>query len=126
MNKPFGLWKRRGIYYWHTPQQPDWRTTGKKSKKEAMEFVLIRLEEMKAKKAEEGLISLHDYIEPFFTWDRCPHIRRLLDENKSITKRYAITRRYLVEKHILKDSLANKPLSKIKRTEILDFRSCLL
>ncbi len=79
MKNPFGLWKRNGIYYRRTPEEPSWRSTGKTSKKDALEFVLEKLEEQKAKRAEEKLIALREYIDPFFIWNRCPHVQRLLD-----------------------------------------------
>lgn len=36
---------------------------------------------------------------PFFIWERCPHVRRLREEGKSITRRHAKIQRQRLKKH---------------------------
>jgi hypothetical protein len=59
-------------------------------------------------------------------WDRCPHIRRLQEEGKGITRRHARIQRKRLENHILSDPFAAKRLSEITRADVLDLRSWLL
>jgi integrase len=66
------------------------------------------------------------YVEPFFVWDRCPHIRRLREEGKSITRRHAKIQRIRLEKHVLPDLFSSKQLAKITRADMLELRSRLL
>ncbi|HDY88613.1 MAG TPA: hypothetical protein ENH82_10965 [bacterium] len=92
MVQPYGLWKREKIYYYRLTNGT-WRSTGCTSKGKAIEFVLERMEEVKQEAARaaiaEAAISLRDYIKPFYQWDKCPHIARLLAEKKQISKRHA-------------------------------------
>ena len=55
-------------------------------------------------------ITFSEYAAPFFLWDSCPHIRRLLDERKSITHRHAKNQRYWIERYILPDKLSENKL----------------
>jgi len=71
-------------------------------------------------------ITFGEYAQPFFLWDSCPHIRRLLEERKSITRRYTRNQRIWLEKYILSDEIAVKPLSEITRADLIDFRARIL
>ena len=71
-------------------------------------------------------LSFRRYAEPFFDWDRCPHIRRLREEGKSITRRHARIQRQRLKRHILSDPFAGKQMSEITRADVLDLRSRLL
>jgi len=92
--------------------------------------VLERIEEVKkeAGRAAEAakLISLRDYLEPFYRWERCPHIGRLLTEKKQISEQHAKHQRALIDKHIFKDRIANQYVQELSRGDILDFRQRLL
>ena len=100
------------------------------TKGKAMEDAHERIEEEKKEAARTAIaaaaISLRDYIEPFYLWDRCPHIARLIAEKKQISKRHAINQRILIDKFILKDSIADKNLHELRRGDVLDFRQRLL
>ncbi len=129
MAKPYGLWKREKIYYYRLGSGT-WRSTGCTSKGKAMEFALERIEEAKKEATRAAVaaaaISLRDYIEPFYHWDKCPHIARLLAEKKQISKRHTINQRILIDKFILKDPIADKNLHELRRGDVLDFRQRLL
>ena len=66
------------------------------------------------------------YAEPFFLGDRCPHLRRVLEETGRFTQRHARIQRRRLENHVFHDSFAAKRLSEITRTDIFDLRSRLL
>ena len=75
-----------------------------------------------------------DYAAPFFIWDRCPHVRRLVDEGKEITRRWCEHQRGWLEKYVIgdpeakiePDPFALKPIGEITRADLVDFRSRLL
>jgi len=69
------------------------------------------------------LDTLAAYAEPFYNWEECPHIRRLLDEGKSIGKDHAAHRRATLKKYVLTDKLAAKRLADITRGDVLDYRT---
>jgi len=70
--------------------------------------------------------SFLQYAAPFFVWDRCPHIRRVLEETGRFTQRHARIQRGRLENHVFGDSFAAKRLSEITRADIFDLRSRLL
>ena len=121
----FSLRKRpeSGYWYYKLAGWKNYKSTGQTSKARAMEYVQSILSQQKH---SNPTMTLGEYIEPFFDWDRCPHIRRLLDERKNITKRHAYNQRRWLEKYILTDQLAQKSITEIRRADIIDFRSRLL
>ena len=69
--------------------------------------------------------TLGDCADPFYIWERCPHIERLVSEGKSITHNTAKINRGLLEKYILPSTIAGENISDIRRADVLDFRSGL-
>ena len=69
--------------------------------------------------------SFRQYAAPFFIWERCPHIRRLREEGKSITPRHAKIQRQRLKKHSFKNPFARNRLSGITLANRLDLRSKL-
>ena len=70
--------------------------------------------------------SLKSYAAPFFLRERCPRTQHLAGEGKSIGDRHLREQRALLDRHILKDALAGKPLAEITHGDILEFRGRLL
>ncbi len=129
MVQPYGLWKRGKIYYYRLTSGP-WRSTGCTSKGKAIEFVLKRMEEVKKEAAraarEAKATGLRKYLEPYYCWDRCPHIARLRAEKKQISEQHARHQRSLIEKYILQDPIADLSVQELRRGDILDFRLRML
>ena len=50
---------------------------------------------------------------------------KLREEGRQITRRYAHGQRLLLDKYLLTDRIADKPLSSITRADVLEFRSRL-
>jgi hypothetical protein len=71
-------------------------------------------------------MTLKEYANLYYIWETCPHVRRLLDEKKSIGKRHVRIQRGVMEKQIFPDEIVNMKISDIKRADIIDFRSRLL
>jgi len=111
------------VYYYDKNGKRVSKSTGQTVKYKAEEYAQELVGLLKNPRKD---VTFREYAQPFFLWDSCPHIRRLLDERKSITRRHARNQRIWLEKYILPDEIANKPLSKITRADIIDFRSRLL
>ena len=100
------------------------KSTGCSTKAAAERFVLARIEELKAgsPKVEQ---TLCEYLDPFFVWDRCPHVRRLVDEGKSITPAYTRATRSLIGRRIIPHRVSSLRLQDVTRADVLDFRASL-
>jgi len=72
-----------------------------------------------------GNITFGAYARRFFLWETCPHVARLQDEGKSITKRYVREQRFNLVNHMLTSELHDIPMMHIRRAHIIDFRSRL-
>lgn len=105
--------------YWEGDKRI-YKSTGETLKYKAVEFIEDFLG---SKDAKLKNLTLREYIEPFYDWDRCPHIRRLREENKSITEYHAKNERARIKNHILPDPIADKIFTEIRRSDILDLRS---
>ena len=70
--------------------------------------------------------TLREYAEPYFVWETCPHVRRLLGEGKSIGEYHVKNVRLMIENHLFNDAIADIRLPDLKRAYILDYRDRLL
>ena len=70
--------------------------------------------------------TLRNYAEPYFVWERCPHVQRLLAEGKSITRNHVKNNRSLLIHHIFPDPISQIRLTELKRADVLDFRTRLV
>jgi integrase len=123
--KPYQLWKRKikkgQVYYYRLPGQK-WKTTGRTSRAKAENFIL---EELKKDTPESSELTLKEYAEPFFVWDKCPRCTRLYGEGKQIGKDHAKHQRSLLKRFILQDPISEKQIGEIRRADVLDFRKRL-
>ena len=112
------------IWYYRLADDPGrvHRSTGKTVKYEAKLYVE---EEILGKRRRGGGQTLAEYLDPFFVWDRCPHLRRILPE-RGATQRYARGQRQSIEKHILPDMIAGIPVNDVTRGDVVSFRSRLI
>jgi integrase len=100
---------------------PGWKTyksCGTKSKAAALDVVQAELSKQKRKK--EGFVTLGEYIEPFYDYDRCPHIQRI---GGGITKKSAKTNRAYIKNHIIPDPVADIPILELRPRDIAAFRA---
>lgn len=121
MESPFILKKRGKFWHFRLANEKTFHSTGQTIKALAIDFVQQRL-----RRPSTTRLTLRQYIEPYFVWDKCPYVRRLLNEGKSITQRYMENRRMLITKHILPDSIADIIIADFRRADLLDFRDRLL
>ncbi len=127
MKRPYLLKKRGKYWYYRLCDEITFHSTGETAKARAEEYVLNTAipkgSELDKKRNEP---TFKEYSSPFYIWDSCPHIRRLLDERKSITHQHARNQRYLLDKYFFIDKISQIKLSEIKRADLIDFRSHLL
>jgi len=127
------LWAN-GYWYHRIPGVPGYHSTGTRDRAEAGEILKERLKSAADLTAPAARRTLGSYAAGFFIWDSCPHVRRLLDEGKEITRRWAGQQRRWLERYLLgipdqnvpADPLAGKRLGEITRADLIAFRSRLL
>ena len=95
--------KKKGyVWYYRLPGDKTGHSTGKTLKREAIEFVEREIERRK-----ENRVNLGQYLQPYFVWGKCPHIRRLRIEGKSISPQYANAQRRRIEMYLLDDPICD-------------------
>ena len=126
--KPYRLYFRKETgYFFYMVPGGKWKTTGQTKEPDAHRFVIEQVLPALKQPPESDKPShtFKQYADPFFGYERCPHIRRLLDEGKSYTRRTAKQNRGWLKKYVLEDELATMPLAEISRADLIDFRSRL-
>jgi integrase len=134
MRRPYYLIKRGEFWYYRLNRESGliesdectWHTTGCQNRKDAGHFLEDLLVDGRYTDTPAKYQTFRQYAGSYFDWDSCPHIRRLREEGKSITRRHAKIQRQRLQKHILPDTFSNKRLSEITRADVLDLRSKLL
>jgi len=101
-----------------------YKSTGTRDHHEAVLFTQGKMKSAELLGSRRAPL-LKEYSADFFVWDRCPHCRKLREEGRQITRRYAHGQRLLLDKYLLTDRIADKPLLAITRADILDYRSRL-
>ena len=124
MRRPYLLWKRGRVWYYKLPDEKHYLSTGQTTRSAAENYVVEIINYKRA--SVSCYYTFRQYAEPFFDWECCPHIRRLREEGKSITRRHAKIQHQRLRKHILPDPFSNKRLSEITRADVLDLRPRLL
>jgi len=120
--------KQKQIWYYRLSDDPkrQMRSTGvigKRNRWQADAWVRKLIEE---KNRRPDSPTLREYAEPFFIEGTCPHVARLQQENKSIGASHIKKSRKMLENHIFKDPIADKPIAEIKRGDLFDFRTRLI
>lgn len=134
MKRPFYLTERGGYWYYRLNKEsrvidkddPQWRTTGCTDRDAAERFVVNLIDSTPQIDPPTRSQTFRQYAEPFFVWEECPHIRRVLEETGRYTERHARIQRGRLVNHLFTDPFADKRLSDITRADIFDLRSRLL
>jgi hypothetical protein len=90
-----------------------WKTTGKRTENEAVEFILDQVRSLGIPLDVGSETTLRELLEPYYT-EHCPHVLRLRDERKSITHTHIKACRALIEKKILTDPIADINVNQLK------------
>jgi integrase len=122
--------KLTGYFYYKLEGWIDYKTTKTKKHLDALRVVQKAIAD--ASKGKRDGRTFAQYAEPFFLWDSCPHVRRLVEEGKSITRRHCKMQRGWLTRFVLgtddnePDALARLSIAKIKRSDLLAFRTRLM
>ena len=125
MKRKFLLWKRSGkhgdVFYYRLPGETSFHSTGRDSKMRAIDYVYEKLTQGKTSQ-----LTFKEYAEPYFVWETCPRVARLVDEGKSIGRMHVRKSRRWLDLHIFKDRrFSSLPMKDITRGDILDLRKRL-
>lgn len=129
MKRPFVLTKRGKYWYYRLGNETNYHSTGQMLRSSAEDWIVNRHRLMPEPEAEESgasSMTLGQYIEPFFDWNRCSHITRLREEGKSISEGYAKKQRRRKETYVHGDEIADLKIGTIRRSDILDYRRRLI
>ncbi len=124
VKRPFLLNKRGEVWYYKLAGEITYHSTGQTGKARAQEYCLWKISEKQKRIGSSAILRV--YIAPFYIWESCPHVRRLQEDGRRITRRHVHGMRRLIEGKILKDAIADRPIREIRRADVLDFRSRLL
>lgn len=121
----FGLVKRRMkdgrpiYYYWIYDENLKriYRSTGKRTKAEAMKYVMERRDSNQLGKMDKVNISMNSFCRDLFVWDKCPIISNILSRGRHYTKATAAVRRGILVNHIL-PFLGSVPVSRLTAARV--------
>jgi len=120
---PYSLIRRKGsgIWRYRLPGMKGYVSTG--TRNEAAAKAVLKEALQREHLNAEGQSTLREYIEPFYDYDRCPHIQRI--GQKSITRKSARIIRGYIKNHVLTDPIADMLLCEIRTRDITAFRARL-
>lgn len=124
--------KKSSIYYFYYYDESGKRTcrsTGKTRKWEAADYIKDFLNELSGEEESaatiSGRLTFREYAEPFFIWDKCPRVKRRLNEGKSIGQTHVTKSRGWLEQYVFPDRFSTLKMSAIRRADILDLQERL-
>lgn len=128
--KPYLLFraKRTGkIWYYRLGNEPHnvSHSTGETDRLKA-EAVVAEKAHLQLPQTVHNRMVFSEWIRDFFVWGKCPHAKRLLAENKTITERYCNNQRRLVENYIQDVPWAGKPLADVTANDMIEWRDGLV
>ncbi len=129
MRKPFYLSRRGAIWYvqFRDPKSGEVGTaksTGLKNKTAATAWATNQAAE-NVEMARRPDLLLRDWASRFFMAG-CPHITRIVDEGKPYAARTLTGNRFVLDRYILTDPIADMKLADIRRSDVVEFRSRLV
>jgi hypothetical protein len=115
MRRPYYLLWRGEFWYYRLNRESGlvesddhiWHTTGCQNKRDAERFLENLIAGGRYQDTPARNQSFYQYATPFFIWDSCPHIRRVLEETGRFTQRHARIQRGRLEKYVFGDPFAN-------------------
>jgi len=123
--EPFSLIRRPKTKFWYY-KLGGWK--GYKSTERTLksDAISVALEAWEVASRDPNGPTVCKYAESFFVWEKCPHVKRLVAEGKSITRYHVKDMRRILENHLLTDSIAQVRLAQLKRSHILYYRERLI
>ena len=120
--------RNNGVFYFKLPGFKTWKTTKKRDRDEAVEFVTEYRQKYKGPESERAFkITVRDY----FVWlpeedhPRCPYCHEKVIDGKQISAGHAKRQRSVLERFIFTDPLANLSTREITSNDIRNFKTRL-
>ena len=100
---------------------------GKGEKEKARDYIRDFMDQLRGENQnEDQQPTFREYADPFFIWDKCPRVARLLDDGKSIGRTHVEKSRRWLESYVFTDTtFSSLKITEIKRRDILDLRTRL-
>ena len=95
------------------------RSTGETSRRAAETWCVQQIAKRRRITRET---TLGQYLAPYYVWDECPHIKRLVTVGASIGKTHAASTRSRIERYILTHPIADIQLAELTRGDLIDFQ----
>jgi len=114
------------FYYWKGSKRI-MKSTGNTVKWKAEQYIEEYLDGLrKPKTSTKAEFPFKEYAAPFFIWDKCPHVQRLIEDGRSIGIKHVKESRDRLDKYVFNDPFAEIQFNQITRGDLLDLRSKLL
>ena len=117
--------RNNGVFYFKLPGFKTWKTTKKRDRDEAVEFVTEYRRKYKGPESERAFkITVRDY----FVWlpeadhPRCPYCHEKVIDGKQISPEHAKRQRSILERFIFTDPLADLSTREITSNDIRNFK----
>jgi integrase len=123
-------WKRhesRYYQFWWTDHIGKRRkhSSGELLKEKAREAIRRYIDGLDSPASQVGL-TFRAYAEPFFLWNTCPRVARLMDEGKSIGRTHVAKSRRWLELYVFPDpTFSELQMEDVRRADLLNFRNRL-
>lgn len=111
----------RNWYFMYTDPKTGKRkmkSTGRMKKGEAHRVMERFLDQLHEPEPEAPAPTFREYSEPFFYWDRCPHVRRLRHEDKQIGETHVRKSRRWLERVFEDEEFADLRLAKVRSVDV--------
>ena len=117
MKKPYTLFKRKpqNIWYYRTRDNRTARSTGKKTKVQAEEYVL-KLITGQLDSESAAPVTLQSFAEHFFVRGKCGWLQRKDRKGKTVSKEMARMRRGHLTNHVI-PAFGKRPLTAISHRQ---------
>jgi integrase len=102
------------------------KSTGQRTKGAAVEWVLTeRIPELKeqAEHVECPKVTLRQFLEPYFLYDSCPHVQRLVTDRKAPTQRYIWDQRRRIERLVFDDEISSIDVHELRPGHFEDWKA---
>lgn len=119
---PYYLHKRGNVWYYRLPHEKTYRSTGETNKRRAEQEIAKLISRGLGRSSE---LDFRTYAAPYWVWESCPHVRRLLAEKKQIGRPHVERSRRWLELYVFSDDFSNLRMNEIRRADVLDLRDRL-
>lgn len=119
--KPYRFWKRGKYFYYRLPGTGKWKSTGKTTESEAHRYLIEEV--LPNPQIKERATKLKDYALSAF--DKYVEARKKVARDP-LSEKYVTTSRGYLERFLIDDEIADKPLRELTLSDWEDFQTRLI